>query len=99
MIEEGSVLVEFEGFNVYAINISHMFGSDVGNELALRTNSFGIVWSEDGEGIRTSLRSVRDFDVSEIAKKYGGGGHKNAAGFNLPLGIDKPWKIIKNEKK
>jgi oligoribonuclease NrnB/cAMP/cGMP phosphodiesterase (DHH superfamily) len=28
-----------------------------------------------------ALRSVGDFDVSEIAKQYGGGGHKNAAGF------------------
>lgn len=28
-----------------------------------------------------SLRSVGEFDVSEIAKQYGGGGHKNAAGF------------------
>jgi oligoribonuclease NrnB/cAMP/cGMP phosphodiesterase (DHH superfamily) len=28
-----------------------------------------------------ALRSVSDFDVSEIAKQYGGGGHKNAAGF------------------
>jgi oligoribonuclease NrnB/cAMP/cGMP phosphodiesterase (DHH superfamily) len=31
-----------------------------------------------------SLRSIGDFDVSEVAKKYpGGGGHKNAAGFTL----------------
>lgn len=28
-----------------------------------------------------SLRSKGDFDVSEVAKKFGGGGHKNAAGF------------------
>lgn len=28
-----------------------------------------------------SLRSVGDFDVSAIAKCYGGGGHRNAAGF------------------
>lgn len=28
-----------------------------------------------------SLRSRGEFDVSAIAKKYGGGGHKNAAGF------------------
>lgn len=28
-----------------------------------------------------SLRSRDDFDVSEIAKKFGGGGHKNASGF------------------
>lgn len=99
MMEEGSVFVEFEGFKVYAINVPHMFGSDMGNKLALRTNSFGIVWSEDDEGIRASLRSVRDFDVSKMAKKYGGGGHKNAAGFNLPLGVEKPWKMIKKDEK
>ena len=34
------------------------------------------------EGI-VSLRSVGDIDVAEIAKQYGGGGHKNAAGFKL----------------
>lgn len=28
-----------------------------------------------------SLRSIGDFDVSAIAKRHGGGGHKNAAGF------------------
>lgn len=31
--------------------------------------------------IMWSLRSRKDFDVSEIAKKFGGGGHKQAAGF------------------
>ena len=31
--------------------------------------------------IRFSLQSVGDFDVSAIAKKYGGGGHLNSAGF------------------
>lgn len=28
-----------------------------------------------------SLRSIGEFDVSSIAKAYGGGGHRNAAGF------------------
>ncbi len=28
-----------------------------------------------------SLRSRSDFDVSEVAKSLGGGGHKNAAGY------------------
>lgn len=32
-----------------------------------------------------SLRSRSEFDVSTIAKKYGGGGHKNAAGFKSDL--------------
>lgn len=32
-----------------------------------------------------SLRSVGDFDVSAVAKEYGGGGHKNAAGFTVDI--------------
>ena len=35
-----------------------------------------------------SLRSVGEFDVSAIARGYGGGGHRNAAGFDVP---DLPW--------
>lgn len=35
-------------------------------------------------GVMWSLRSRSDFDVSEIAKQFGGGGHKNAAGFKTP---------------
>jgi oligoribonuclease NrnB/cAMP/cGMP phosphodiesterase (DHH superfamily) len=34
-----------------------------------------------GDKIMWSLRSVGDFDVSAVAEKFGGGGHKNAAGF------------------
>lgn len=40
---------------------------------------------KDGK-IQYGLRSRGDFDVSVIAKEYGGGGHKNAAGFE----VDKP---------
>ena len=34
------------------------------------------------EGV-VSLRSIGDVDVADIAKQYGGGGHKNSAGFKL----------------
>ena len=97
IVEDGSALVEFEGHQVYAVNVPHMFASIVGNNLATRTNSFGICWVQDEENIRVSLRSVRDFDASMIAKKYGGGGHKNACGFRLPLGTVLPWKVIKEK--
>ena len=33
--------------------------------------------------VRVSLRSKSDFDVSEIAKIFNGGGHKNAAGLSI----------------
>jgi nanoRNase/pAp phosphatase (c-di-AMP/oligoRNAs hydrolase) len=38
-------------------------------------------FSFDGDEWIISLYS-RNIDVSEIAKKYGGGGHKGAAGFH-----------------
>lgn len=45
----------------------------------------GLGWFERGDAqIQFSLRSVGDVDVSQIAQLYGGGGHKNAAGFQLP---------------
>jgi nanoRNase/pAp phosphatase (c-di-AMP/oligoRNAs hydrolase) len=33
-----------------------------------------------------SFRSVGDFDVSALAKRWGGGGHKNASGAKLARG-------------
>jgi phosphoesterase RecJ-like protein len=33
--------------------------------------------------VRVSMRSKYDVDVRAVATKYGGGGHKNAAGFNV----------------
>jgi len=35
-----------------------------------------------------SLRSIGEFDVSAVAREYGGGGHRNAAGFDVPT---LPW--------
>jgi phosphoesterase RecJ-like protein len=37
----------------------------------------------DGE-VRVSLRSKYDVNVRSVAASYGGGGHKNAAGFTAP---------------
>jgi phosphoesterase RecJ-like protein len=50
--------------------------------------------SVDGE-IRVSMRSKYDVDVRRVANAYGGGGHKNAAGFTVtePLDVARP-KII-----
>ena len=37
----------------------------------------------DGD-VRVSMRSKYDVDVRAVANAYGGGGHKNAAGFTVP---------------
>jgi nanoRNase/pAp phosphatase (c-di-AMP/oligoRNAs hydrolase) len=37
------------------------------------------------------LRSNGDYDVSAIAKAFGGGGHKNAAGFEVQVETLLEW--------
>ncbi|MCX8513510.1 MAG: DHHA1 domain-containing protein, partial [Candidatus Pacebacteria bacterium] len=76
-------LVEFEGYKVYAVNATSGLRSEVGHRLAEKTGTFSMVYYYDAldKFWKISLRSVKDFDVSVIAEKYGGGGHKNAAGF------------------
>lgn len=43
----------------------------------------------EGDEFRVSLRSKADIDVGAVAKTYGGGGHKNAAGctVNGPIAV------------
>lgn len=70
-----------------AVQCKAEYASEVGNMIAERTGTFGLMYSIniDKNTIKYSLRSIGDFDVSRIAKMYGGGGHMNAAGFELPL--------------
>lgn len=75
---------EIDGIKGLACNAPYAFASDIGNILAQESGTFGAVWSQNAKKDTVfSLRSEGDFDVSEMAKKFGGGGHKNAAGFTL----------------
>ena len=76
-------IINFEGQDVYAVNAPSEIKSDLGRELAIKTNSFAIIYNYSEGKWGVSMRSVPDFDVSSIAIKYGGGGHKNAAAFNV----------------
>src|SRR5437763_5333893 len=51
---------------------------------------------EDGPTRRVSLRSsVDELDVSAIARRFGGGGHRQAAGFSSELPIDEIIAIVR----
>lgn len=69
-----------------ASNCPPCLQSDVGHELARASGTFALLWyiNHDGKCL-CSMRSVKDFDVSAIAKVFGGGGHKNAAGFEIDI--------------
>jgi len=48
----------------------------------------------EGEQYRVSMRSKGDIDVGGVAKIFGGGGHKNAAGCTVSGGIDALQKLF-----
>jgi len=68
-----------------AANAPPMFSSDLGHALAKKSGSYGLVYYYHGKRqcYECGLRSIGDFDVSELAQEFGGGGHKNAAGFRV----------------
>lgn len=72
------------GHVVPVVNASLFMASELAGELS-EGEPFAAVYAENETHVTWSLRS-RDggLDVSEIAKQFGGGGHKRAAGFKLP---------------
>jgi len=73
-----------DGKSVAVVNASHWM-SEIGARLAPDCD-FAMMWYYDhnDRDIKVSLRAFHDTtDVSEIAKKFGGGGHRKAAGFRL----------------
>jgi nanoRNase/pAp phosphatase (c-di-AMP/oligoRNAs hydrolase) len=68
------------------VNAPSPFTSEVGNLLALRSGTFGLVWKLDKpDTIKVGLRSIAPFDVEKLARAFGGGGHAQASAFRLPL--------------
>jgi hypothetical protein len=77
---------EIGGYRVPIVNATAHW-SDVGHAMLEKFSDAPFVgaWYEDSEGVRRwSLRSRKDFDVSVVAKKLGGGGHPQASGFREP---------------
>ena len=71
--------------DVLVVNSSHWM-SEIGARLAPDCD-FAMIWywDHDAKHTKVSLRAFHEMvDVSEISKKFGGGGHKKAAGFQLP---------------
>lgn len=85
--------VRFEGHRVYAVNAAYLFADNVG-ALLYKEVPFAILWNVREGRVQVSLRSAGKVDVSKIAQKYGGGGHRASAGFVLPYGEKLPWKRI-----
>lgn len=73
--------IDMDGHKILAVNATVLF-SEIAGELA-KDRPFGACYFDRQDGKRQwSLRS-RDggVDVADVAKRHGGGGHRNAAGF------------------
>lgn len=71
------------GHVVPIANLPYTLVSDAAHKLAQGKPFAGCYW-DTPKGRVFGLRSAEDgIDVSEIAKQYGGGGHKHASGFTL----------------
>lgn len=95
----GRELVSFEGHTVYAVNATRDFRDHIGNQLAALNEAegrpaFGIVYYHKHGVVTLSLRSRGDVDVSVMAQKYGGGGHKNASAIRVASFADMPFTFI-----
>lgn len=80
-----SIMVKLDGYDV-PMAIAPIYYSEVAGNLAIAYGApFAIsLYIKNGKW-NYSLRSRGDFDVSEVAKRYGGGGHKSAASFSTSL--------------
>ena len=73
------------GVDVPTLNAPYFYSSDAGHIMG-KGEPFAVCYWDTPEGRVFSLRSEDGAqDVSEVAAKFGGGGHKHAAGFKLPF--------------
>ncbi len=83
-------------YKVQIVNCDHEIASDLGNVICKNgLCDFAVLWRYDHntESYWLSLRADNKVDVSEIAKYFGGGGHKNAAGCTI---YEHPSKVFNN---
>lgn len=74
------------GVEVPVANLPYTMASDAAGILA-ESAPFAACYFDRNDGMRVfSLRARGDVDVSLIAANYGGGGHRQAAGFQMPIG-------------
>jgi oligoribonuclease NrnB/cAMP/cGMP phosphodiesterase (DHH superfamily) len=86
--EKNGYEVEWEGYKCFVLNTYHAGSDDLGGEKMMETHPILISYYFNGENYMVSLYS-KDINVSEIATKNGGGGHRAASGFKCKK---LPWK-------
>jgi oligoribonuclease NrnB/cAMP/cGMP phosphodiesterase (DHH superfamily) len=83
MIEETKRMLYIDLYLVPVANVPGYMASDAGNIMS-KGHPFAATYYDTSTGRKFSLRSQKgSVDVSAVARRYGGGGHENAAGFTV----------------
>lgn len=80
--------LEWEGLKFCCLNIGQRGNSDLLRGGIKPEHQACFAWRHTGDGVMVSLYHIEghtDLDLSKIAVKYGGGGHKGACGFRVTL--------------
>lgn len=87
-LKEQAMRLTIGGYdNILTVNANYFFGSDLAGQLSVGEPFAAYFWMNKDEQLVFGLRSNADdpdsVDVANIAKSYGGGGHKHASGFRV----------------
>ncbi len=83
LIKTATLRQVIAGYEVPVLNAPGFYASEAGNLLA-EGEAFAVIYQDTPSGRKFSLRSkATGVDVSKVAVRFGGGGHKHAAGFAL----------------
>ncbi len=94
IIGKSAEKVLFAGHEIYAVNAAQ-YASEIGHALYAAFPPVAIIWNKRPGMTVVSLRSDGTVDVAKIAARFGGGGHRASAGFEIPDGKPLPWKSIR----
>lgn len=91
ILEASKHVFYVDEYTVWACNLPYMMASDAGHKMCQMPMpngmlpAFAVTYQIQGNKVLLSFRSETEHgaDVSLIAKKFGGGGHKNAAGASI----------------
>lgn len=94
--------LQWEGLTFCALNIGQRGNSDLLRGGLKPEHQAGFAWRHTGDGVMVSLYHVpghEHLDLSEIAKRHGGGGHRGACGFRVTLSklaeiLCEDWEIL-----
>lgn len=81
-----ATLIDFQGMKIPVLNCTSLI-SLTNDKMDKDTGISMTYFISSDPVVIVSLRSRGDINVGKMAEKYGGGGHKNAAGFKLPVNL------------